>query len=91
MSGKRGFSAGGSPENNRNRNCMCRYQELGMIEAVVYFIVDSAGKYLGRRGAHNLIVILFEYRILNSYQLKGTPSSGTGNFVNIAFEFNQFF
>ena len=91
MSGKRGFSAGGSPENNCNRNCMCRYQELGMIGAVVYFIVDSAGKYLGRRGAHNLIVILFEYRILNSYQLKGTPSSGTGNFVNIAFKFNQFF
>ena len=91
MSGKRGFSAGGSPENNRNRNCMCRYQELGMIGAIVYFIVDSAGKYLGRRGAHNLIVILFEYRILNSYQLKSAPSSSAGNFINIAFEFNQFF
>lgn len=91
MSGKRGLSAGGSPENNRDRNCMCRYQELGMIGAVVYFIVDSAGKYLGRRGAHNLIVILFEYRILNSYQLKSAPSSSAGNFINIAFEFNQFF
>ena len=91
MSGKRGLSAGGSPENNRDRNCMCRYQELGMIGAVVYFIVDSAGKHLSRRSTHNLIVILFEYRILNSYQLKGAPSSGAGNFVNIAFEFNQFF
>lgn len=91
MSGKRSLSAGGGPENNRDRNCMCRYQELGMIGAIVYFIVDSAGKYLSRRSAHNFIVILFEYRVLNSYQLKGTPSSGTGNFVNIAFEFNQFF
>ena len=91
MSGKRGLSAGGSPENNRDRNCMCRYQELGMIGAVVYFIVDSAGKYLSRRSTYNLIVILFEYRILNSYQLKGTPSSGAGNFINIAFKFNQFF
>lgn len=91
MSGKRSLSAGGSPENNRDRNCRCRYQELGMIGAIVYFIVDSTGKYLSRRSAHNFIVILFEYRILNSYQLKGTPSSGTGNFVNIAFKFNQFF
>ena len=91
MSGKRGLSAGGSPKNNRDRNCMCRYQELGMIGAVVYFIVDSAGKYLSRRSTHNLIVILFEYRILNSYQLKGTPCCSAGNFVNIAFEFNQFF
>ena len=91
MSGKRGLSTGGSPENNRDRNCMCRYQELGMIGAIVYFIVDSAGKYLGRRGAHNLIVILFEYRILNSYQLKSAPSSSAGNFINIAFKFNQFF
>ena len=91
MSGKRSLSAGGGPENNRDRERLRRYQELGMIGAIVYFIVDSAGKYLSRRGAHNFIVILFEYRILNSYQLKGTPSSGTGNFVNIAFEFNQFF
>lgn len=91
MSGKRGFPTGSSPKNNRDRNCMCRYQELGMIGAIVYFIVDSAGKYLSRRGAHNFIVILFEYRILNSYQLKSAPSSGAGNFVNIAFEFNQFF
>lgn len=91
MSGKRGLSAGGSPKNNRDRNCMCRYQELGMIGAVVYFIVDSAGKHLSRRSTYNLIVILFEYRILNSYQLKSAPSSGTGNFVNIAFKFNQFF
>ena len=91
MSGKRGFPAGGSPENNRDRNCRRRYQELGMIGAVVYFIVDSAGKYLSRRSTHNLIVILFEYRILNSYQLKSAPSSSAGNFVNIAFEFNQFF
>lgn len=91
MSGKRGLSAGGSSENNRDRNCMCRYQELRMIGAIVYFIVDSAGKYLSRRGAHNFIVILFEYRILNSYQLKSAPSSSAGNFINIAFEFNQFF
>ena len=91
MSCKRGLSAGGSPENNRNRNCMCRYQELGMIGAIVYFIVDSAGKYLSRRSTHNLIVVFFKYRILNSYQLKGTPSSSAGNFVNIAFKFNQFF
>ena len=91
MSGKRGFSAGGSPENNRDRNCMCRYQELRMIGAIVYFIVDSAGKYLSRRGAHNFIVILFEYRILNSYQLKSAPCCSAGNFVNIAFKFNQFF
>ena len=91
MSGKRGLSAGGSPENNRDRNCMCRYQELGMIGAIVYFIVDSAGKHLSRRGTHNFIVILFEYRILNSYQLKSAPCCSTGNFINIAFEFNQFF
>ena len=91
MSGKRGLSAGGSPENNRDRERLRRYQELGMIGAVVYFIVDSAGKYLSRRGAHNFIVVFFEYRILNSYQLKGTPGSGTGNFVNIAFKFNQLF
>ena len=91
MSGKRGLSAGGSPENNRDRNCMCRYQELGMIGAVVYFIVDSASKHLSRRSTYNLIVILFEYRILNSYQLKSAPSSSAGNFINIAFEFNQFF
>lgn len=91
MSGKRSLSAGGSPENNRDRNCRCRYQELGMIGAIVYFIVDSAGKHLSRRSTYNLIVILFEYRILNSYQLKSAPSSGAGNFVNIAFEFNQFF
>lgn len=91
MSGKRSLSAGGSPENNRDRNRRRRYQELGMIGAVVYFIVDSAGKYLSRRSTYNLIVILFEYRILNSYQLKGTPSSGAGNFINIAFKFNQFF
>ena len=91
MSGKRGLSAGGSPENNRDRNRIRRYQELGIIGAVFYFIIDSTGKHLSRRGAHNFIVILFEYRILNSYQLKGTPSSGTGNFVNIAFKFNQFF
>ena len=91
MSSKRGLSAGGSPENNRNRNCMCRYQELGMIRAVVYFIVDSAGKHLRSCSAHDFIVVFFEYRILNSYQLKGTPCSGTGNFVNIAFKFNQLF
>ena len=91
MSGKRSLSAGGGPENNRDWNYMCRYQELGMIRPVVYFIVDSAGKHLRSCGAHDFIVVFFEYRILNSYQLKGTPSSGTGNFVNIAFEFNQFF
>ena len=91
MSGKRGFPAGGSPENNRDRERLRRYQELGMIRSVVYFIVDSAGKYLSRRSTHNLIVILFEYRILNSYQLKSTPCCSAGNFVNIAFEFNQFF
>ena len=91
MSGKRGLSAGGSPENNRDRNCMCRYQELGMIGAVVYFIVDSAGKYLRSCGRHNLIVVFFEYRILNRYELKGSPRCSAGNFVNIAFKFNQFF
>lgn len=91
MSGKRSLSAGGSPENNRDRNCMCRYQELGMIRPVVYFIVDSAGKHLSRCSAHNLIVVFFEYRILNSYQLKSTPCCSAGNFVNIAFKFNQFF
>ena len=91
MSGKRSLSAGGSPENNRNRNCMCRYQELGMIRPVVYFIVDSAGKYLRSCGRHNLIVVFFEYRILNRYELKGSPRCSAGNFVNIAFEFNQFF
>lgn len=91
MSGKRGLSAGGSPENNRDRNCMCRYQELRMIGAIVYFIVDSAGKHLSRRSAHNFIVVFFEYRILNSYQLKSAPCCSAGNFVNIAFKFNQFF
>ena len=91
MGGQRGFPAGGSPEKNRDRQRVCRYQELGMIRPVVYFIVDSAGKYLSRRGAHNFIVVFFEYRILNSYQLKSAPSSSAGNFVNIAFKFNQFF
>ena len=88
MSGKRSLSAGGSPENNRDRNRMRRYQELGMIGAVVYFIVDSAGKYLRSSSTYNLIVVFFEYRILNRYQLKGSPCSGAGDFVNITFEFN---
>ena len=91
MSGKRGLSAGGSPENNRDRERLRGYQELGMIRPVVYFIVDSAGKHLSRCSAHNLIVVFFEYRILNSYQLKSTPCCSAGNFVNIAFKFNQFF
>ena len=88
MGGQRGFPAGGSPEKNRDRQRMCRYQELGMSRPVVYFIVDSAGKYLRSSSTHNLIVVFFEYRILNRYQLKGSPCSGAGDFVNITFEFN---
>ena len=91
MSGKRSLSAGGSPENNRDRERLRRYQELGMIRPVIYFIVDSAGKHLRSCSAHDFIVVFFEYRILNSYQLKSAPSSSAGNFINIAFEFNQFF
>ena len=91
MSCKRGLSAGGSPENNRDRERLRRYQELGMIRPVVYFIVDSTGKHLSGRSTHDFIIVFFEYRILNSYQLKSTPCCSAGNFVNIAFEFNQFF
>ena len=67
---------------------MRRYQELEMIRAVFYFIVDSAGKYLRSSSTYDLIVVFFEYWILNGYQLKGAPRCSTGDFVNITFKFN---